>query len=245
MNYKIIIGDNRISEIQKDLGSKTWPEFMQHDCIVKEYWADLYTDFLKFQFALFDKQEIVGIGNTVHLHWQRPFSELPDTGLDWALEKASKDFQLGLKSNLLIGVQILINPKFQSHGISYEMLSIMKDIAKSNGIDNIALPVRPTLKSDYPLTPIDKYVKWQNKDNLPFDPWIRVHIKAGGKIVGICNKSMFISGTVTEWEKWTGLVFPETGDYVVNKALTPITVDKNNDIGTYIEPNVWIIHELK
>ena len=47
MNYEIIIGDSRISEIQKDLGSKTWPEFMQHDPIVNKYWADLYTCFLE------------------------------------------------------------------------------------------------------------------------------------------------------------------------------------------------------
>jgi len=228
-----------------DLGYRTWPEFMQHDRIVNKYWPDLYTGFLKFQFALFGKHEIVGIGNTVPLNWQRPFSELPDTGLDWAMEKASNDFQPRLKPDLLIGVQILINPKFQSHGISYEMLRIMKDIAKSNGIDNLALPVRPTLKSDYPLIPVEKYINWQNKNNLPFDPWIRVHIKAGGKIIGICNKSMIISGTVSEWEKWTGSVFPDSGDYIVNNALIPINVDKNNDTGTYIEPNVWIIHELK
>ncbi len=244
MDYEILIGEKRISEIQRTLGIENWPEFMQHDNIVNKYWPDLYTDFLKFQFALFDKQEIVGISNTVPLNWQRSFSELPDNGLDWAMDKASNDFKFGLKPNLLIGVQILINPKYQRHGISYKMLAVMKDIAKSNGIDNIALPVRPTLKSNYPLIPIDKYVNWQNKDKLPFDPWIRVHIKAGGMIVGICNKSMSISGTVSDWEKWTGLLFPDSGDYIVDKALIPISVDKKKDIGTYIEPNVWIIHEL-
>jgi hypothetical protein len=55
---------------------------------------------------------------------------------------------------------------------------------------------------------------------------------------------MSISGTVSDWEKWTGLLFPDSGDYIVDKALIPISVDKKNDIGTYIEPNVWIIHEL-
>jgi hypothetical protein len=106
MKYEIIIGDSRIREIQKDLGLKTWPEFMRHDSIVNKHWSDLYADFLKFQFALFDKQEVVGVGNTVHLNWQRPFSELPDTGLDWAMDKANKDLKARLKSNLLIGVQI-------------------------------------------------------------------------------------------------------------------------------------------
>jgi hypothetical protein len=245
MNYKIIIGEERISELQKTLGANAWPEFMQHDCIVNKYWSDLYTDFLNFQFALFDGQEIVGIGNTIHLNWQGLFAELPDSGLDWAMNKANIDFKSGLKSNLLIAVQILINPKYQSHGISYEMLDIMKDIARTNEIDNIALPVRPTLKCNYPLIKIDDYISWKNKEGLAFDPWIRVHLKAGGKIVGICNKSMYITGTVAEWEKWTGMLFPGSGDYIVDKALTPITIDKKKDIGTYIEPNVWIVYVLK
>ena len=34
MNYEIIIGEDRIKELQKALGSNTWPEFMQHDQIV-------------------------------------------------------------------------------------------------------------------------------------------------------------------------------------------------------------------
>lgn len=120
----------------------------------------------------------------------------------------------------------------------------MKDIAKTNGFDNIALPVRPTLKYKYPLIPIDEYIKWQSKDGLPFDPWLRVHIKAGGKIVGICNKSMDISGSVVDWEKWTGLKFSGSGDYIIDKALIPVNIDKEKNIGKYIEPNVWVIHEL-
>ena len=243
MNYKLIIGDARIRELQKRLGSATWPEFMQHDDIIRKYWPNLYTQFPNFQFALLDNDEIVGIGNTVHLNWQKSFVELPDSGLDWAIEKANTDFKSGSNSNLLIGLQILINEKYQGHGLSFEMLKIMKDIGKTNGIDTIALPVRPTLKSNYPLIQIDDYVTWQNKKGLPFDPWLRVHIKAGGKIVGICKRSMDISGSVSEWEKWTGFIFPGSGDYIIDKALIPVNIDKEKGIGKYIEPNVWIVHK--
>ena len=124
------------------------------------------------------------------------------------------------------------------------MLNIMKDIAKANGLANIALPVRPTFKCNYPLIPIEDYIKWQNDDGLPFDPWLRVHIRAEGNIVGICNSSMDISGSVSEWEKWTGLKFIGSGNYVVDKALVPIIIDKENDVGKYIEPNVWIVHSI-
>jgi len=161
------------------------------------------------------------------------------------MEKASSDFKSGVSSNLLIALQILINEKYQGYGISFEMLKIMKGVAKTNGFDHIALPVRPTLKCNYPLIPIDDYINWQREDGLPFDPWIRVHITAGGKIVGICNRSMNISGSVSDWEKWTGLKFPGSGNYVIDKALIPVNIDKEKNIGKYIEPNVWIIHKIE
>ena len=55
---------------------------------------------------------------------------------------------------------------------------------------------------------------------------------------------MTITGTVSDWESWTGMVFPESGDYVVPQALGPVTIDRENDTGRYVEPNVWIEHSL-
>ncbi len=121
----------------------------------------------------------------------------------------------------------------------------MKEIAKSNGIKNVALPVRPTLKWQFPLIPIDEYINWENSEGLPYDPWIRVHKRAGGEIIGICERSMEISGSVSEWESWTCLRFPASGDYIVDKALVPIKIDRENNTGTYFEPNVWIVHKTE
>jgi len=244
MDYKIIIGEPEIEGFQKDLGAKTWPVFMQHDAIVNKYWPFLYTRFLNFQFALFENDEIAGIGNALPLNWQKSFTELPDAGMDWAMEKANLDFQESIKPNLLVGLQILVNKKYQGQGVSYEMLEIMKGIAKSNGIDTVALPVRPTLKCNYPLIPMDEYINWKNKDGLPFDPWIRVHMKAGGKFAGICNCSMDISAAVSDWGKWSGLIFHGSGNYIIDKALVPVVVDTEMETGRYLEPNVWITHTI-
>lgn len=245
MKYETIIGESRIEGLQKALGAKIWPEFMQHDETVNKHWPELYTDFLRFQFALLDHDEIVGIGNALPLHWRKSFADLPDSGLDWAMEKACADCKRGLDANLLVGIEILIDEKYQGRGISFEMLGIMKEIAKANGMDHLALPVRPTLKRNYPLIAIADYIHWQNKERLPFDPWLRVHKKAGGEIVGVCKRSMDISGSISAWEKWAGLVFPGSGDYIVDKALVPVRIDKKKKIGRYIEPNVWIVHEIK
>ncbi len=239
---KIIIGDNKIQKMQTDLGSIIWSEFMQNDKIANKYWDSLYTNFSDYQFAVLDDAKLLGIGNSIPLYWNQSVEKLPTEGLDWAMEKANADFKKKLVPNTLVGIQILINPEYQGHGLSYKMIEIMKKIAFSKNIDNIALPVRPTLKSKYPLISMNDYIHWKNKDGLPFDSWIRVHIKAGGKIVGICSKSMQISGTIAEWESWTNLKIQTSGEYIVDKALAPVRMDIEKDIGKYIEPNVWIVY---
>ena len=105
-------------------------------------------------------------------------------------------------------------------------------------------PVRPSQKCDFPLIPIEEYVQWKNHEGKLFDPWIRVHCSSGGKILKACKRSMTISGSILDWENWTGLKFPGSGLFTVDGALVPIKIELKEDKGIYIEPNVWIIHDL-
>ena len=54
---------------------------------------------------------------------------------------------------------------------------------------------------------------------------------------------MLSPGTVDEWRAWTKQAFPGSGSYVVAGALNPVAIDVENDIGTYTEANVWIVHD--
>jgi hypothetical protein len=56
---------------------------------------------------------------------------------------------------------------------------------------------------------------------------------------------MRIAGSIGEWESWTGMRFPEGGKHLVPGALTPVEMDQKNDLGVYIEPNVWMLHEVR
>lgn len=38
--------------------------------------------------------------------------------------------------------------------------------------------------------------------------------------------------------------FYETGEYVVPGSLEPVKINKEKDIGEYIEPNIWVLHEV-
>jgi hypothetical protein len=105
--------------------------------------------------------------------------------------------------------------------------------------------VRPNQKSDYPLIRIDDYITWITDEGLPFDAWLRVHVRAGARIIKPCHDAMKIIGARADWEKWTGLKFPQSGEYVIPGALNPMTMNIEKNEGLYIEPNVWMVHEVK
>jgi hypothetical protein len=56
---------------------------------------------------------------------------------------------------------------------------------------------------------------------------------------------MTIRGSVAEWEDWTGLPMPETGSYPVPGALVPVEIDREGDMGVYVEPNYWMVHRAR
>jgi GNAT superfamily N-acetyltransferase len=228
------------------VSEEVWPEFMLHDPIANENWDALFETFPDYQFALIDQasERVAGIGNSVPFHWEAEPEALPDDGWDWALIRSVTDQRQGRTPNLLCGLQISITPHFQGRRLSEVLLGEMIALARSKGFPSIVIPVRPNKKDQYPLTPIDRYIEWKNPDGLPFDPWLRVHVRNGGRILKPCPSAMRVIGTVAEWEEWTGLRFFESGEYIVPGALVPMTIDKDEDRGEYVEPNVWVIHSV-
>ncbi len=97
-------------------------------------------------------------------------------------------------------------------------------------------------KDCYPTIPIERYARWTRPDGSPFDPWVRVHTQLGARIGPAIPHSLHITGTVAQWESWTRLRFPETGDYVFPAGLATVHIDRDHDLGEYWEPNIWIIH---
>ncbi|MBT3756288.1 MAG: GNAT family N-acetyltransferase [Candidatus Cloacimonetes bacterium] len=222
---------------------QVWPEFMLHDAVANEYFFQLYSDFPEYQYWLLDGEEIVGTGNCIPISWTGELADLPDEGWDWALEKGFNDLKAGLEPNLLCALSITINPKYQGKGISKEMIRSMVQIGIKSKLEKLIIPVRPTLKKEFQQLPMDDYIQKRDGSQL-FDPWLRVHEKMGGKIIQVCSKAMDIRGTIQDWKDWTGLDFPKTGSYEIEGALKPINIDLEKDEGIYIEPNVWIAHQL-
>ncbi|MFF1300177.1 MULTISPECIES: hypothetical protein [unclassified Streptomyces] len=66
----------------------------------------------------------------------------------------------------------------------------------------------------------------------------------GGEILGTAPTSMVIPGPLEQWRRWTGLPFDEDGEVVVEGALVPVHCSVKAGHAIYVEPNVWISHNL-
>jgi GNAT superfamily N-acetyltransferase len=230
----------------RGLTKEVWPEFMLHDQVANELWHELLDRFAEYQFALYDtkSRRVAGMGNSFPLRWEEPLDNLPEAGWDWAFQEAVRNHKQGIVPNLHCAIQIILRRDYQGQGLSDSMVNAVRAVTKSHGLQVLIIPLRPSEKHRYPLISLDDYVTWTNEQGQPFDLWLRVHIRLGAKIIKICHHSKTIQGTRADWETWTGLKFPQSGEYIIPGALNPIEINIEKDEGIYTEPNVWIVHEL-
>ncbi len=87
------------------------------------------------------------------------------------------------------------------------------------------------------VDPGDQTILAAGDDGLPFDPVGAGACPDGRRIGPVIPKSLRISGTVADWESWTDMQFPETGDYVFPEGLATVRIDREQDTGTYWEAN--------
>jgi hypothetical protein len=90
-------------------------------------------------------------------------------------------------------------------------------------------------------------VAWDGAD-AALDPGIDASLEAGfalraagGTPTALCA----LAATVADWESWTRMRFPETGDYVFPAGLATVHIDRDQDAARYWEPNVWLIHRSR
>ncbi|MGN6678991.1 MAG: hypothetical protein ACTHKL_14600 [Streptosporangiaceae bacterium] len=106
-----------------------------------------------------------------------------------------------------------------SAGRAAQALTALRERAAGTGLRHVIGPVRPALKSQYPITSMESFARWIRKDGLHIDPWIRTHQRPCATILGPAPRAMTITGTAAEWEEWTEMAFPESGRHVVPDAL--------------------------
>jgi hypothetical protein len=230
-----------------DLAEPAWeltrdvlPEYNNHGDVLNRYWGRLTEELPEFQFHLVgDDGEILARARSLPVRWDGSVDDLP-AGIDGAI---ARGFDEG-GANALCALVIMIPRTLQGRGLSSGAVSAMLDLAKRFGLGSLIAPVRPSRKERYPLVPIERYAGWRRADGLLFDPWMRVHERLGAAVLKPEPRSLRITGAVAEWEGWTGMSFPESGDYWFPGGLATLTVDREADQGSYWEPNVWMRHTV-
>jgi hypothetical protein len=218
-----------------------WPEFIFHSSFDRSYLERSGRYFAAYDILVLDGGEVVAGGWGVAVAWDGAVGSLP-AGYDEALIASVTQHENEVPPDTLCIMAAAVGSGRQGRGLAGQVLTGLRGRAEAAGLRHVIAPVRPTLKSRYPLTPMASFARWNRPDGLHLDPWIRTHQRLGAAILGPAEPSMTITGTAAEWEGWAQMAFPETGQYVVPDALDLVSIDRERDRGTYLEPNLWMRH---
>ena len=166
---------------------------------------------------------------------------LPPEGWDWVVEKAAAR-RSDERADMLGALAISVPEIYRAKGYARVMIRELLALAERRGLRGLVAPVRPSLKARHPRVAIEDYITWTDDTGRPYDPWLRSHLVAGGRIIGPCTRSMVVEEPVGFWETWTNRHFERSGSYEVAGGLVPVEIDLERQRGRYAEPNVWVAY---
>lgn len=228
-------------EQMEALFAEGFPAFITADREVKKHIGRVRELFAALDIMLVDGDEPVATGWGVPIAWTGDVEDLPVSFAD-ILRRAVEAHDRGLEANALVIGGGVVHPARKGTGLAADLVRALAATGRENGLPRVLAPVRPTLKHLYPLTPIEEYAAWTRDDGLPFDPWLRLHVRLGARVIALSPTAQTMTGTVAEWQAWTGLELPASGEYVVPLGHGVLRVDRTADRGEYVEANVWVEH---
>src|SRR4051794_22260495 len=173
------------------------PEFMRHDPAATLYYGDGNFDrYVDFAFAAVDREQP---DRAIARAFSVPFAfrdgsperaELPDDGWDRVIRWAYEDWREGRPPNAISALEINVLAPYRGRGIAQLMLAAMQDNSRARGFADLYAPLRPSDKHAEPLTPFADYVARRRADGMPYDSWLRTHVRVGAQIVKPAPTSM-------------------------------------------------------
>ena len=218
-----------------------WPTFMMQDVVSDFCYDQMPVRYPEYQLLAVDGDQVRARLNAVPYAWSEVDDDLPENGWDYALGMAFRP-EMPQAATAVCLIEARIHPDMAGTGVGAGLLRAARANAAALGFQHLLAPIRPTRKHLEPHTPIEEYVRRTGPDGSPFDPWLRSHLRLGGRLARICHSAMTIAGSLAEWRAWTGLPFDSSGLVTVEGALNPVHVSVENDYAVYVEPNIWIVH---
>lgn len=221
--------------------AEDWPEFIFHDDEVAKYRDRRVEYFPQWEFYFVSDSRLIAGCWGVPLAWDGTVEDLPG-GFTDALARSVTSYEENVVPNTFVLMAAAVRSDEQGQGHAGRVITAVRDHAVANGLPQVIAPVRPTLKSSYPLTPIETFMTWTREDGLPLDPWIRTHVRLGATLLAPAPASQTMTGSVADWESWTKMPFPTTGTYTIPAGLTTLQINREANTGLYTEPNIWLRH---
>jgi len=229
-------------EQMKALFAEGFPAFITADQEAKGYIGRVREWFPHLNIVLVAQGETpVATGWGVPIRWSGDVADLP-SGYTDATRRAVALHEAGGEPDTFVICGGIAHPEHKGSGLASALITALIALSDREGLPRVIAPLRPTLKHRYPLTAIEDYASWTRADGEPFDPWLRTHVRLGGRFIATAPRSQTMTGTVAEWEAWSGMGFPGTGDYVIPGGLSTLHIDRDADEGRYVEPNIWVRH---
>lgn len=224
----------------------TVAEFLYQDPVSTTLFVALIERHPEFTVMAVDPEVAAPVGMTCTMPFTgSPDGELPPGGYDAVLLTAAADAVAGRRGDRVAALFAVVRPELRGTGLSLRLMTVACDNSARLGYAELVVPARPTRKHEHPHMSMHEYAAWTRPDDgLPADPWLRVHVRAGGEIVGVAPSSMTITGTLDEWRAWTGLPFTDSGPVDVPGGFVPVQCDAVAGVASYVEPNVWVRHRL-
>ena len=226
----------------QSLVDNNWDTIGTLDDVGWNHWFDLIEKNPEYQFGVYVDGKLAGVGNCTPIWDEANIESLPDKGWQWAIRNSIKE-RKGTPT-FVSAISATISKDFRGMKISQVILGEFKNLARQYGAKALVAPVRLTLKSKYPLIPMENYIEWKREDGSHFDPWLRVHLGVGGEIKKVSKSAMIITRSVSEWKKIMNKDIQSSGQYLMDGAHCPIEIDMAKDIGVYEEDGVWVLHKL-
>src|SRR5258708_22101803 len=209
---------DRVYEVDQN-----WPEFMRADPVMNAFFGQVAGTFPHLCAVATDASgAVAATGRAVAFTFDLPGrGALPDGGLDRAMVWAFSDRLTGRMPDTASAVEIAVGQQYRGSGLSHRMLAALRDAVRDAGLTRLVAPVRPNGKHRYPALPMAKYITMVREDGLPDDPWLRVHVRTGGKIRQVAAASMVMAGSLAQWRERNGRPFHPTRAGVVAAGAVP------------------------
>ncbi len=141
------------------LSDEAWPPFLRQGNIY--HWHLLFEMFPDYQLLLCDSSDtLIAGGHTVPFIWNGSVSDLPRT-MEEIVLRAEQAYRHQQAPNTLSALAAMVSSGHRGQNLSGGVIQEMKALARQHVCTALIAPVRPTWKSRYPLTPMERYVEWK------------------------------------------------------------------------------------